>query len=523
MRKRQSYGVFDISPDARKDRRKAEKRRNEVLRQLREEAETEEVSENSEEGFPVREWGMGGDSAPRRGWGAKALRASGVKAAAHTAATAYPFPAGPSLGPNGVYIGPDMNGGGAFCFDPWEAYSRGYISGMSMLLFGTVGTGKSSLAKSFAVRSVLSGRKLAVPSDLKGEWTEVVKRLHGSVIQIGPGLATCLNPLDEGVRPSTDGDGRPMSDEQWEMVVRSRRMAIMETLVKILSARDELEPEMLAALEECLDLGVEQAETYGRRPIIQDLRDVLDDIKKDAEELVASAADHLDLTLRQLTTGQMAGMFNGQSTATFSLDVPAVAIDTSAMRGAAQKVRRIVSACCSSWLEAMVTNRDGGQRLVIYEEGWDSISSKADLERMVNNWKLARDYGIFNILIMHKVSDLNMAGDQGSQMAAMARSLLGDADVKVIYRQDSSALRLTTEEMELNDRERSILKELRKGEGLWRLGQQTFQVRNVLTPAELPLFDTDQRMDKNPMPEADMADVGFAPEPAETVPEWLGV
>nr|WDS95969.1 hypothetical protein mcr_00005 [Micrococcus sp.] len=67
--------------------------------------------------------------------------------------------------------------------------------------------------------------------------------------------------------------------------------------------------------------------------------------------------------------------------------------------------------------------------------------------------------------------------------------------LKVIYRQDASALRITTDEMELSDRERALIKTLPKGTGLWRLGNSSFEVKNDLTRAEVPLFDTDARMD----------------------------
>ena len=94
---------------------------------------------------------------------------------------------------------------------------------------------------------------------------------------------------------------------------------------------------------------------------------------------------------------------------------------------------------------------------------------------------------------MHKVTDLDMAGDAGSQMAAMANSLLADSDVKVIYRQDSAALKATTNQLELNERERTKLRSYQKGEGLWRVGQASFEVYNKLTSEEEPLLDTDQR------------------------------
>lgn len=76
----------------------------------------------------------------------------------------------------------------------------------------------------------------------------------------------------------------------------------------------------------------------------------------------------------------------------------------------------------------------------------------------------------------------------------MAKSLLADADVKVIYRQDRSTLKLTTDELDLSDRERSLLKHLGKGVGLWRLGGSSFEVKNDLTRVELALFNTDERL-----------------------------
>ena len=510
--------MFTYDDGNRKTRRQMRKHASRLVKEFdKANKDTEKV--DADAGFPRRTWGPGGERRRRSGWGTTDVSMVGIKSAAHTVATAYPYVAGPSLGANGVLIGRDRHGGGPFCVDPWELYKRGVISGMSMLLFGTVGTGKSSLAKSLAIRLVLVGRKLSVASDLKGEWTPIVKTLGGPVIQVGPGIDTRLNPLDEGVRPSTNQQGAPMTDEDWKLVVRTRRMATMETLVKILTGQDNLTSPEHTALEEGVDGAASRAALSGRTPTIPDVIDALAETEKDAPDVVASAALMLALTFRRLTTGSLAGMFDGESTVTFSTDAPAVSIDTSSMRGASQVARRMVSACCAAWMESMVTNADGGQRVVIYEEGWDSISSRADLQRMVENWKLARAYGIFNILIMHKVSDLNMAGDEGSQMAQMAKSLLADADVKVIYRQDPAALKVTMAELELNDREKQTLKSLPKGEGLWRVGQSTFEVANELTAAEMPLLNTDERMDTGEDEEE-----FEAPEldaDGKPIPEWL--
>lgn len=491
--KHQTTTSFGFTENTRAARRELVKQTRTALKQR---AEAKKADANDDEfGLPKQAWAAGGEARPKSLRGTRPLVVRGIPTTAHTAATAYPYVAGPSLGPEGVYIGRDLNGGGAFTFDPWELYKRGVISGMSMMLFGQIGTGKSTLAKSLAVRQVLIGRKLAVPSDKKGEWTKVIRALGGVVIQVGPGARNRLNPLDEGHRPGRNPKGEPMGDDEWAMIVRTRRMAILGTLVKILIGNHDMDSEQRYALSLGLDRAVEGAGLRGREVVIPD---VIHELAKASEnehkDEVRKAAGHLELTLHRITSGDLAGMFDGESTVTFDPNAPAVSIDSSALSGASPEAVRVVNACAGAWTEAMVTNSDYGQRLVIYEEGWDNISSEADLQRMVESWKLARAYGLFNILVMHKISDLDMAGDQKSRMAAMARSLLADSDVKVIYRQDASALKVTMEELDLSDRERSLIKSLDKGVGLWRLRDSSFEVANDRSRAETPLFDTDERM-----------------------------
>lgn len=486
-----SYTYFGVVDNKRKARRIQAKQWSAAVKKFQ--AFDAETTAKVEEDFPLIQYPPGGPKRERSLHGTKRLHTRKIPATAHSAATSFPFVAGPSLGADGVYIGTDQNGGGAFNFDPWELYRTQMISGMSMMLFGQVGTGKSSLAKSFVVRQVQSGRKASVASDSKGEWTIVAQAVGGSVIQIGPGLGTRLNPLDPGTRPSTDPMGKPLDDKAWISTVRTRRMSILGTLGKILANRD-LSPTERHVLSLSLDVAVAAASKEQRTVVIPDVITALTEQRESAAQMESEAAAVVSMVLHRVTDGDLEGMFDGETTALFNAESPMVSIDTSALKGASPEAARVASACTGAWTEAMITNADSGQRIVIYEEGWDNISSEADLQRMVESWKLAREYGIFNILILHKLADLEMSGDQGSRMEAMAKSLLADADVKVIYRQDSSALAVTMTELDLSDRERGVLKNLEKGVGLWRLGQASFQVQNELSPDELRLFNTDQKL-----------------------------
>ena len=86
--------------------------------------------------------------------------------------------------------------------------------------------------------------------------------------------------------------------------------------------------------------------------------------------------------------------------------------------------------CSSAWMESALLDPNGGQRWVIYDEAWRLMSHPALLRRMDAHWRLARHYGIANMLIFHKLSDLDNVGDQGSAMRALASSLLANAETR---------------------------------------------------------------------------------------------
>src|SRR6476661_11244905 len=116
------------------------------------------------------------------------------------------------------------------------------------------------------------------------------------------------------------------------------------------------------------------------------------------------------------------------------------------------------------------------------------------LARMQSQWKLSRALGIANLLIVHRLSDLDAVGDSNSEARALARGLLADCSTKIIYHQEISEGPRTALELGLSSAEQAQLPDLQVGEGLWRVGQRAFVVRHVATENELRLFDTSSRM-----------------------------
>jgi type IV secretory pathway VirB4 component len=395
---------------------------------------------------------------------------------------AYPFLAEGGLGTEGTYIGNDVFSGGSFVYDPWVLYQSRVLTNPNLLLAGVIGSGKSSTAKALITRSIALGYKAYVPCDPKGEWTAVAEAMGGSVIKLGPGLSTRLNPLDAGSRPIG------VRDEDWARMVRSRRRALLGTL-----AESTLGRPLTAVEHTALDMAVDRAARLPE-PTIPDMVSAL---FSPADGDATSAVDCRELAhaIRRLVHGDLAGMFDGPSTTRFDPSQPMVTLDSSWIgAGGNDQALRLTLACASSWLEAAVTDPAAGKRFIVYDEGWRVMRDPALLRRMQEQWKLSRAWGVSNILIVHRLSDLAAVGDLGSEARALAEGLLADCSTRIMLRQEPDQLARTATLLGLTDVEVATIAKLPKGRALWRLPSRSFVVQLVRHAREVALFDTDGRM-----------------------------
>lgn len=399
-------------------------------------------------------------------------------------AGAYPFLAEGGLGPEGVFVGQDMYSGGSFVYDPWVLYRRGIITAPNIVLAGIVGAGKSSLAKSLYTRSIPFGRRVYVPGDPKGEHTPVAEAVGGKAIVLGHGLSNRLNPLDEGHRPTG------LSDIEWASQLASRRRDLIGALAETVLERS------LTPLEHTA-IDVALADTVRSTPVpIPPM--VVDRIltpaqADDPDGRLAEDGRLVGHALRRLVAGDLQGLFDGPSTVRFDPSLPMISLDLSRVAENSTLIS-VLMTCSSAWMESALLDPHGGQRWVIYDEAWRLMSHPALLKRMDAQWRLARHYGIANMLVFHKLTDLDNVGDSGTAMRALAGSLLANAETRIIYRQESDQLGTTAATLGLTGTEQSLLPGLGTGQGLWRIKDRSFVVQHQLHPAELTAFDTTVRM-----------------------------
>jgi len=431
--------------------------------------------------------------------GADALRTyRGFRVPAHqdTSAAlqgAYPFLAEGGLGSQGVFIGQDMYSGGSFVYDPWVLYQRGIITAPNLVLAGIVGSGKSSLAKSLYTRSIPFGRRVYVPGDPKGEHTKVAEAVGGKAIVLGHGLRNRLNPLDEGYRPAG------VSDSEWAATVASRRRDLIGALAETVLERS------LSPLEHTvIDIALQAVVATASVPILPMVVDRILTPDSGGDERLAEDGRMVGHALRRLVSGDLAGLFDGPSTVSFDPTLPMITLDLSRVVENSTLIS-VLMTCSSAWMESALLDPNGGQRWVVYDEAWRLMSHPALLKRMDAHWRLARHYGIANLLIFHKLTDLDNVGDRGSAMRSLANSLLANAESRIIYRQESDQVGTTGKTLGLTGTEQKLLPSLGTGQGLWRIKESSYVVQHQLHPDELRAFDTTQRMTQaqNPRKHAD--------------------
>jgi type IV secretory pathway VirB4 component len=398
---------------------------------------------------------------------------------------AYPFVAEGGLGSRGVYVGRDLHGG-SFVYDPWELYGR-EPTDPNMALVGHVGSAKSSLVKTLIYRQHVFGRVARV-IDVKREYAPLARALGGTVILLRHGGTVRLNPLTplagaerqlELLRAVTIATlHRRLSSEEDAAL----RVAPNAVTTRLADAEATL-PDVVAAL---LTPTGEMADALVTTP-----------------DALAGAARDAALGLARLCQGDLQGMFDGPTTPGIDFDAPVVVLDLAEVYSS--EALAIFMACATAFMQATLTAHrhaaTGAPPKVIsvVDEAWRVLSELGLGEWLQSSFKLARQHGQQNIIVMHRFSDLSAAGSRESRLA---EGLLSDAGTRVVYRQNESEAPLAAQLLGLTETEAELLPGLGRGEAIWKVGQRSFFVSHLISAREAQLVDTDAAMARRPFGEA---------------------
>ncbi len=391
----------------------------------------------------------------------------------------YPFTASGGLGGRGAFIGRDTSGG-AFCFDPWVLYDDGVLDDPNAIVIGKLGQGKSALVKTLLWRMLVFGRRAFV-LDVKSEYGPLCASVGVRPIALAPGAGVRLNPLS----------ARPEEHAQIELLRAIATTAIGQPL-------DQIEA---AALRE----GLRTVRERVREPTLPQIGAVMFDPPAEMAGRLQTTPARLAqdvrraaLALQDLCEGPLKGIFDGPTSPGIDLDAQLLVLDLHAVRDS--PAVGILMACATAWMSAQLartadpSSAARGRLINVADESWKIIQHGGLGEWFQSNFKLARQFGVLNLVVLHKLGDLQAAGDAGSRAARIAEGLIADASTRVIYHQDESQIGLTRELLGLSATEAQILTQLTPGQALWRVGSRSFVVQHYRSRIEQQLTDTDMGM-----------------------------
>jgi hypothetical protein len=410
----------------------------------------------------------------------------------------YPFSVAAGLGHRGVYIGTDLvTGGGGFCWDPFEAYDQRFTTNPNTWVLGEPGNGKSALVKTLLYRMAAiwmrdRSRFLAI-CDPKGEYQELATALGVPIVRLAPGGTTRLNPLDPG--PATDA-------ENVERRVL-HQVAMVNALVATVLARplDPLEDALTFAAVDHL------ARTCAAPTLADVVRLLTDPATAIAERVnrpvpqVGRDAETIVYALDKLLTRSLRGMFDGPSTLRVDWSGRGVVLDLSAVHHDPDALP-LVMVAATAWLQALMASGERRQRVQVLDEAWCLLGTRHTAGYLQACWKLGRTYGVANIAVAHRPSDLAAQADDGTATAKIAAGLLADTATKIVLRQAPDQLGPAADLLGLTPKERGVVGHLVRGRALWKVGAHTAVVQHHIAPGtEARMCDTDQSMRASHLPE----------------------
>jgi hypothetical protein len=372
-------------------------------------------------------------------------------------------------------------------------------------VFGQIGRGKSSFVKTFLWRQAVFGRRAWVV-DPKGEYGDLADAWGVRPVALRPGGAIRLNPLDRGPEAGAASVGEGSAATEGTDATARRRMELLASLASACLGRS-LAPRERAALGAAL---ADTVALYDNPTVPEVVEALLAPSAEAARALRTERRDLLEdgrdvaLELRRLVHGDLAGMFDGPTTPGLDLSAPLVVLDLSALYTSA--ALGVLMACATAWLQSALartaglgagasgTGAAGGRFFLVVDEAWAILSNLGVARWLQSSWKLSRAFGVSNVAVLHRVSDLRSVGASDSEQVALAQGLLSDSETRVVYAQSPGEIEAASELLSLSDTESDLLPQLRRGIALWKVGQRSFLVQHRLSALEPYIVDTDAAM-----------------------------
>ena len=424
-------------------------------------------------------------------------------------ATVFPFINSDVGHENGIPIGFNRQTGLPILYDNFSPT----LSNYNMVIFGKSGAGKGVTIKTLIARSAVLMGIESLALDAEGEYGVVADALGGLNVVISPSSSTIINPFD--IEPEITRDeitGR----EKVVLNVENKVEDVTQILLTMArgSTRTEDVNEVTkqiiaeAAAEEYAALGItnDVNSLYERNinGIVQNnylgrTKKKMPTIGSWYRRLVTNASQntnpdyrvhysYLVKVMKQYVrelNGQMA-YFDGQSTFDLLEGTSFINLDISNLEE--RFARPLAQQILLSWIWEKYVKKNSedkskaGRKRVIVDEAWMLLPYPEAVDFLNKMARRARKRNVSLAVVSQRFQDFYERSE--------VQAVLTSSDTKLFLAQDKSEIQYIKEVFKLSEGEASFLTTCSRGQGLFKVGEQTAIIEIVPTKKEFEFIET---------------------------------
>jgi len=419
--------------------------------------------------------------------------------------TIFPFITSEIGHDTGVPLGVNVQTGVPILFDNFHSSLTNY----NMVIFAKSGAGKSVTMKTLISRSsVLMGIE-SLALDAEGEYYAVAEALGGINLVISPNSKTIINLFDIEVERSKD---EITGKEREVLNIENKVEDVTQALVTMAKGStrstevNELTKQIIAeaVAEEYAEIGLTSnpqslfedtglISNLGRRkkemPTIGSWYERIErNAKENTNEHYKYQYSYLLKVMKQYIRkydGQMA-YFDGQSTFDLLEGAPFINIDISQLEE--RFARPLAQQILLSWIWEKFVKRNSEdrrkakQKRVIIDEAWMLLPFPEAVDFLNKMARRARKRNVSLAIISQRFQDFYEKPE--------AQAVLTSSDTKLFLAQDKSEIEFLQEVFKLSDGEANFLITCGKGEGLFKVGNDTAILQITPTQKEFKFVET---------------------------------
>lgn len=336
------------------------------------------------------------------------------------------------------------------------------LSNANGTILASSGGGKSYFSKLMIARYASKGVKVLV-IDPQGEYTKIIEKLDGEVINISKNSESMINPLDF-----------------LEQDYTSKRLSLM-SLFQIMI------PDITEAQKSIIDKVI--TETYDKKgitqenpeswkfspPTLQDLEKSLNELEKSAGRMERVSYKALQNRISMYTTGVFK-FFNKPT----NLDLTNDLVCFNVVDMPKQAIPTIMFLILDFIYSKMKQNKT--QKLLVIDEAWSLLSRTEDSNYIFEIVKTCRKFNLGLLLITQDVDDLidSKAG----------KAVLSNSAYTLLLRQRPVAIKSVVQHFNLSANEKNLLLTSGIGQGLLIMEDDHQEIEIIASPEEHELITT---------------------------------